>query len=44
MPKERLGSMIDVMNMIRAEKIALRITPAKSTLWTGSLSYVADMR
>ena len=38
MPKERFGSMIDVTNMISAEKIALRITPANHKLWIGSRS------
>ena len=31
MPKDRFGSMMEVTNMISAEKIALRITPANST-------------
>ena len=44
MLKARFGSMTDVTNMMRAEKIALRITPAKRTLCTGSRSEVADMR
>jgi hypothetical protein len=32
MPKERVGSMMEVMNMISAEKIAFRMTPASKRL------------
>src|SRR6185436_9322580 len=43
-PTERFGSMMEVTNMISAEKIALRITPANKRACMGNRPYDSAMR